>query len=232
MTETKLFEFLKIIKGSNRRDLESFIFVSSNQLSVREKEIMSIILKDIGSRKKLIEENFVKNHLRPQEISNWNRIKSHLLKVLYRYWVMNLAFDAENSRYFILSEFFLDNDLNRNLKSTMKKRRNCLSNNKIDRLNNLYKFWHKETEVKIEKESRKQTESLNVMIKHLDDFYFENRLRCLCEQLNRGYIINEVLVEDHLIIGVEARILSSESIGVRVFYHLYKMLVYDDDQIS
>lgn len=223
MKKTKFTEFLKIIKGKTRRDLQDFISVTSNQLSPQEKEIFTEILQRLDSNRKIDEDEIVDTFLQGER-KKWNRMKNHFVKVIKRYLIMDLAQHEKPWSDLILLNFFHENNMEKNLSSDLKKVLHAITEQTLDERNSLQRFLVHEFEVKRGKNKRTADESLDLMTRNLDYFYLENRLRCLCEQINRKHIINTHYDSAHFITFIEQEISNIHSPGVNIYYNLYKML--------
>lgn len=227
--KSKLVELLKIIKGKFKRDLRDFIFVSSNQLPPREREIVVELLNQKGLSKITDDSEIVKSCLQEHEKANWNRIKSRIVNVIKRYLRMSLAEEKEPMSNMVLLNYFFENGMKKNLSNSLKMEKKALAKSyPIDQYSSLYRFRLNELAVTIGKNERKEDENLGLMIRSLDEFYIENRLRCLCEELNRNYIINTGYDSNQFLAYAENYIANFNSPGILIYYNIYKMLADKD----
>ncbi|MEM9821167.1 MAG: hypothetical protein AAF985_08855 [Bacteroidota bacterium] len=225
MTQSKLFELFAIIRGKRKKDLDTFASMSSNHLSDRDEVLMQHILKALKKNQMIDEEAFVAKYLKEEEKKNWNRIKNRMGKLLYKYFLMEIMEDQPMLELYLLTSFFYRQDLQKNCSSLMKKGLNLLEKGKnFDEKRSLYQYWLHELAVDKEKNVRKHSEQLQKMGAALDTYYFENKLRQLCEQINRKLIINAKEHCTPFITFLEQEAHPLQSLGVKIYYQVFKML--------
>ncbi|MEL6862773.1 MAG: hypothetical protein AAFP19_00070 [Bacteroidota bacterium] len=196
--------------------------MSTNHLSDREREIMLCLLEDISKKRKISESKIINTYLEQGEIANWNRIKNRLTQVIKRYFLIQEIEQGPRYRDSLLLGYFQKEGLTKNymaLDSKIRKDRYPK-----DEKTSLFNFWNAEIGINSRKELRKKDHFLSEMDQQLDDFYLENKLRLLCEQINRSYIINSEVHFTSLPDYLKDRIEASSSEGIALYYEIYKML--------
>ncbi len=188
MYNSKLFEILSLIKGKMIKDLEVFITIPAHGLSDLELEIAHSILKDLGKRRKLEEQKVFDAFFKQTEKAKWNHVKNHLLLVFKQYFSWKLITD-HSFKDILLYQFFCKHNLNKNKESLFKNASTNLTRSK-DSSSYLYEYLLLEIKGTENRNVRKEDNTLVPMETALDRFYFEKKMRIICETFNRGEIVN------------------------------------------
>ena len=209
----------------------SFVQMSSNHLSTREEDLFALLLQFAGSRKRrdLNENAFIEKHLSPAEFDNWNRIKNRFLKAIERYLLLGSLKDSPLLKDIFLLHIFSKKGLVRNYRSTLKRIQSDLKKpHKHAEWTSLIEFRLLEVEVERNRDNRVIDNDLEAMIKNLDSFYIEHKLRILCEQLNRQFIVNIENADTRFPDAFEEEEILTYNARIKCYYFIYKLFSTDD----
>lgn len=227
---SKLIDLILVFSLKEKRDLEKFLTLTSNNLTSRDREIFSQLLSKLTKEKGFNEEIFWSKYLSGDEYKNKNRIKSRLFKAVENYICLLEISKNDGMKTLLLSTFYLTKNLIYNLKSTLKKSINHLS--PIRNSSPTYRimlYWLYEKLVFISKDIRQESIHINQMEVELDEFYSSNKLRILCEKINRSKILNSGFDASIYNEEVERLRAHSSSAYTDIYYHLFQLLSSNQD---
>lgn len=223
MALSTLHELLNILSNSQRKDLNVFVKMSSNHLSKREEEIIILLLKESSLTNSFSEEHFKETYLNDSEWDNWNRMKNRFLKVIKKYLVMGLQSDQRVNSNLFLATFLNHKGLNKNYQAIANRLNNDFTK-QINQMTFHQQFLFYEMEVGRNRDVRKQNEQLQKMKTNLEYHYVENKLRILCEQLNRKIIINKSVDTDSIDSILKESVITDYPIRIQIYFYIFQML--------
>lgn len=221
-----LLELLSLRKKKFTDDLEHFVSISGNSLANNKKKAFLFLLKQKMLSEKKIARILDKN------LGNkaHNQVKGRMTKAIRRYLSLLELERKEVVRDLLLLNTYIRENLRKNSNATYNKVLTHLSNpTQVSNKTSLYKYQLYEMAVAQKKTNRKEDENLLKMEKSLEEFYLENKLICLCEKRNRNGIINTDFSDTNILEEVEKRMETTSSIGLKIYYHLYKTIIDFDD---
>jgi len=227
-------KFINLVNSLNlieKRDLEKFLLLSSFGITNRDRDLFKQLQKKIEIHKNIDEEKFWKSVLSESEYSNKNRIKSRLFKAIENYICLLEIRKNDGIRMYLLTTFYFRNNLISNLKNALNKGIRKLSSLKDTKPDyRIILYWFHENMVFITKDIRQESIHINGMEEELSEFYAINKLRIICEKINRSEILNSGKDVSSYHEEVDHLRLSSNSIYANIYFHLYQLL--SEDQYS
>ncbi|MGB1243563.1 MAG: hypothetical protein ACPG49_13630, partial [Chitinophagales bacterium] len=240
MTGTKLTELLLSLSKRRNKELVEFFSLSFVGLNPDAQKLGKYILS-LGKKPKerfLQKEDIEKMVFEGKIIAkkDWNYMTNNLLNATNKYLMQELGNSNDFPTTLKLLHFYLAGGLKKNYSALFNKWEKKLTDstkwNNRNQDYHYYQFKLKEIELILSKSQRKKDEGL-VLVKieeTLKNFSLENRLRLLCEMINRRNIVNaQYLIHDlkgELTEGLE----NDASLGVRLYYSLYKMITDRNDE--
>ena len=229
--KTRLYELLKYLKPKQR---EKVLLIGQLEFSKTKKNHLLLLEKIILHIQKSGNKPLLKNDLLDLlSISNTkiNYVVSDVFKKVCKIlYFLNALQDYEQEHIQVLANFFANEDLDINIDYALDDLKKVLKK-KAKRTHDFHYYQMKYHELHVikNKKSRKYTSDFKVMVENLDAFYAENKLRFLCEEMNRTRIINqpsEVFVSnesrDYFLRDVEERKFFG-SVSVEIYFYVYKM---------
>lgn len=188
MNHSKLFELISSTSRQERADLWVFIGMPGNRLNEESQAIFLMLLDYMEGREEISEEEFKEEELSVEQVERWNRNKNHLLRVLKKFMLMQLA-DAEHSwgDYTLLKYYFKGN-LKKNFDSTFKKTLKGVQQQRGVAEEDVLEYFLYLLDVQNNKDIRTYDKSVQLSELALDRFYLTQRLRILCERYNRFFM--------------------------------------------
>jgi len=191
---TKLVEFLYALEKKQLKDLLVFINLSGNELTPLQKKVFVAIIERLLAGKKLSEKNLLNQVVGKANISKWPKIKTYLLKVIYRY---QKFIELEKEPFFgdyKLVQFFSQHRLTKNYKALFNSIEKDLKKNKLaddSLLENLSIILFDEFKIIQGKADRRKRslEKIEGASFELDKYYLLHQLRLFCEIINRNLLI-------------------------------------------
>lgn len=227
---SKLREMMMSLTKRQRNDLLHFIEMKSLRLKEYEIEIFQIlaVLQEKKKIKNITQEDVIKLAKSDNELlkKKWNYISSNLLQAIYRYLISSKGSFYEMPEGYSLLEYLREKNLQTNHNALFNKLDKHLhSNSPKDNNYFFYEFQLLRLQLEDTRHERKKSNSFDLYKESLDNFYLENRLRILCEQINRQEIIN-IKTDDSDIPYWEQRfdLKTHSKPTVKLFYNIYKML--------
>lgn len=232
---THLYELLKNLKPKQR---EKLLLIMKLDFIIKRKEVLyllEIIIEHIKKYKKkpLYKEALIFS-INDSYINetNFNHIISDLSKKVRRVlYAIGILKDYEREYNYILLNFFEKQGMDLNSKATSKFIKTLLyKNNNRGHQFHYYNMQYHEINVINNQDVRRYNTSLKLMNENLDRFYVENKLRFLCEEMNRSRIIKypiKVFVNPEFEAGFIKMVLNNnffDSLSVEVYFKIYKML--------
>ncbi len=222
--KSKLFNTLNSLTISQKRDLEKFFTMPSAGLTSGDRVLFERLLSALKKNKELDEAEFWTNALAQKDIANKNRIKSRLFKAIENYVCLLEIKNDRAIKSHLLSSFYFRKNLMQNLMSTLNKGIRLISPLTENNLNNkIISYWLHEKIVRIKKDVRKDDTHIIDMEQELTDFYVLNKMRIICEKVNRLKIINTGEKPNTYSKEIEELRLKSNSIYADIYYYLFKL---------
>ncbi|MEL6831726.1 MAG: hypothetical protein AAFP77_01990 [Bacteroidota bacterium] len=188
--QSKLLHLIFSLNLSQQRDIQDFALIRSNQLSLRDQQILKELLTERKSFMHKQEDEIWEAVLEGSEKENKkrNRIKNRLLRTVERYLAM-LQLDQHTAlRNLVLSRHYTTQGILKN--ATLLHQSSVRNLEQSDNFeDSIYLFCMHEIALHNNKDIRRQDKSLDGMEKSLSDFYIGHRLRLMCEIANRIQII-------------------------------------------
>lgn len=191
---SKLVEFLYALEKKQLRDLKIFINLSGNELTQLHKRVFVAIIDTLLADKKLSEIKLLNNVVGEANISQWPKIKTHILKTIYRY---QKFIELEKESFFgdyKLIEFFAKQNLSINYKALFNSVEKGLQKKKTIKnslLENLSIILFDEFKILPDRIDRKKgsVEIIEAAAFELDKYYLLHQLRFSCEIVNRNLLM-------------------------------------------
>lgn len=236
--KTRLYELLKYLKPKQR---EKVLLIGKLEFSKTKENHILLLEKIILHMQKSGNKPLLKNDLLSLlSISNVkiNYVVSEVFKKVCKIlYFLNTLQDYEQEHIQVLANFFANEDLDINIDYALEDLRKALKK-KAKRTKDFHYYQMKYHELHVikNKKSRKYTSDFKMMVENLDAFYAENKLRFLCEEMNRTRIINqpsEVFISndsrDYFLKEVKEREFFG-SISVEINFYVYKMFCTNSEE--
>lgn len=229
--DNKLYELVKKIKPSHRKRLLSvlrldFFKIKSHSILLLEEIIGHIESKSnsLLSKAYLIEKTGIRNK---DFNHSFSTLFSKTCKFLY---ALDVLKEYEKEYQFMLTSFFLDNGLAINSNDALDRINSTLKKEKRTHEFHYRKMKYHEFRVTQNRSNREDIVDFCIMNKELDAFYVENKLRFLCEEINRNNITNSDSAifssnkEQSYFLNWVKEQQYFNSASVEVYFHIYNML--------
>ena len=225
----KLLNIIKVLTLVQKRDLSCFIGLASNRITGRDKEVFAMLLDLKPSTIEKTGEGIWECILSKEELSGKNRMKHRLLKAVERY-IMLLSAEANGAvQYYLLADYYLKNNIQKNTDALLKKGISELQERyQLD--DKVFLFWLYQLSVQRENGLRQNDTAIDLMNASLNDFYICNKIRIICEKLNRHNIINQEKDLEQEIREIEKLIENSKAPEVELYAALLKLLTTREEQ--
>lgn len=225
----KLLNAIKVLTLVQKRDLKCFIDLASNKITTRDKAVFKILLDLKAATIEKKGEAIWETILSKEEIISKNRMKHRLLKVVERYITMLSAESSSSIQYYLLADYYLKNKIQKNTDTVIKKGINEIR--KKYRLDDkIFLFWLYQLLMQKKKSLRQSDTTLDLAYGALNDFYICNRIRMICEKLNRHNIINQKKDFEQDVKEIEQLIENSEAPEVSLYAALFRLLRTEEEQ--
>jgi len=213
------------------RDLIKFLNLSSIGVTQIDREVLTHLIELIKKNKKLEDNTLWNSTFQHIDSKERNRIKNRLLTAIEYYICLLEIRRNEGIKMHLLTTWYFKNNLGSNLKQALSKGIRKLSAIK-DAIPSyrIILYWLHEKLVFIRKDIRQESVHFDSMEEELTDFYAINKLRIICERINRSEILNSDNDAPSFQDEVEYLKSSSDSIFVNIYYQLYQLL--NKDQYS
>jgi hypothetical protein len=232
---THLYELLKNLKPKQK---EKLLLIMKLDFIIKKKEVLGLlekVIEHIGkqNKKPLYKEDLIASVTDGYiNAINFNQIISDLSKKIRQVlYAIGLLKGYEKEYNYMMLGFFESNGMNLNSKATFKRIEKILSKkNSRGHTFHYQKMQYHEINVISNQDIRRYNTSLRLMNENLDGFYAENKLRFLCEEMNRIRIIKHPIgiffdseFETYFIEMISNNNFFG-SISVEVYFKIYKML--------
>lgn len=230
---TRLYELLAYLKPKQRKIISEISALESIPIDAKKNHILQEIITHIDKKKSevlskasLMEKSGIKSP------SVFNYATSDLFKVVCKMlYLLNIQKDNHPAHLLSLTNLFIEKELPINTFHSLKELKASLKNKKIQASDfHLYKMKYHELNLQQEKDIRRgPNEHFKQTNLNLDAFYAGNKLRLLCEELNRNRIVQETHVFEsstaqELLLSLIQENNYFESISIECYFLIYKML--------
>lgn len=228
MSDSKLLALVKGLTLSQKRDLKVFAEMPLNRLMSKDRialeELLSLNAQTLKEPERVIWDKLF-NQEPPAE---QNRVKTRLFQMMERYVSLYQLNQHTGIKLLLQTEFYEERKIAKLATLSLNRSKKLLKDkNNFDQ--KVFLFWLYQQEVLREKDIRRADEKMEAMEANLDEFYACNKLRILCEQVNRQKILKKA--ESDRDYASEAKYLyeniNSDLVGA--YYHLF-LLIYQAEE--
>ena len=226
--KSKLYEILCRLSLRQRKDLLVFVEIPSMKLKEYEIAICKFLIRNVN-QKNAISVDIIINEFKSYESvipKNWNYIKSNILSVVKHYLLMKLSNPNKMPFGFPLLKYFYSKELTKNKESLYNQLdKNLNRDSSSDKNKCYYDFLLQEIKLEEVRLNRRVNDTFDRYNSALDQFYLENKLRIMCENVNRSGIINTR--NNNLNLSLWQQNFDVDiypSTTIRMFYNIYKLL--------
>ncbi|MEM9888401.1 MAG: hypothetical protein AAF849_21075 [Bacteroidota bacterium] len=222
---------LEKLGTQERRDLSCFLNMPSNEISANEWATYKYALAALKAKKNISKEDIFRDYFgkkyKEQSASRtaWQTTKYKLLKAISKFCIMN---NLESSPQYevLLAQLYHAHDMKKNRARYIRKAKRTLDKSSASN-RTLFKYQLSALVAEVNKDNREKNDNLSQMKQNLDTFFLEQKLRCICEMLNRKSITGEVFVaEEHPMEWIEKQVeAENSSFYAKIQYHYYKLLI-------
>lgn len=230
MSDSKLLALVKGLTLSQKRDLKVFAEMPLNRLMSKDRialeELLSLNAQTLKKPEKVIWDKLFDQELPAEQ----NRIKTRLFQMMEKYVSLQQLDKHTGIKLLLQTEFYEERKIAKLANLSLNRSKKLLKDrNNFDQ--KVFLFWLYQQEILREKDIRRADEKMEAMEANLDEFYACNKLRILCEHVNRQKILKKA--ESDRDYASEARYLyeHSNSDLVGAYYHLF-LLIYQAEEID
>jgi len=218
MTKAKVSELLE--KVPLKRN-EKLLLIASEALNLNdaEKEALKGLL---GLKKKS------GGKLSPAAM---NRLNHRLLEVMNKLILLDPSRGFNFWENYQLLEIYREHGAEKNFMSALKRAYQILDGpGAYDHAHYLHLFLLKESEFSQRRGVRKKQEEFGDLESYLDAYYYENKIRLLCEKQNRANVLNIYREETAFEKSIQSGFFETKSLGAQMYLCIYNMLRNRDDK--
>ena len=230
---TRLYELLAYLKPKQRKIISEISALKSIPIDAKKNAMLQDIIMHIDTKKNVVlSKAFLMEKSGLKSPSVFNYATSDLFKIVCKMlYLLNIQKDNHPAHLLSLTHLFIEKELPINTFHSLKELKASLKNKKIQAHDfHLYKMQYHELNLQQEKDTRRGfNEHFKQTNLNLDAFYAGNKLRLLCEDLNRNRIVQETHVFDNstaqeLLLSLIQENNYFESISMECYFSIYQML--------
>lgn len=195
LRQTRLYELLLHLKPKQRKIIVAISNIKEVPIDAKKITLLTTFIKNIEKRSpQPLPKATVMKKSGYKSDAAFNYATSDLFKMVCKMlYLINILKDNAPPYLFSLADLFIDKDLPINAHHVLNDLKKHLKNRKTQVHDyHLYQMKYHELHLEKNQSDRKaHDEHFFETNQHLDAFYTENKLRLLCEQLNRNRIVQE-----------------------------------------
>lgn len=231
-TESKLFQVIKKLTLTQKKELVHFFQMSSNKILKRDQEIFEKVYKLVKTRKVQQEDQVWQSILTSEEKKNSKRIKSRLLKGVERYLATQQLETQKSLKSYLLSEYYLDMQLKKNVLNDLNLSLKWLAKpGDQDQNKEIWQFMLLEQENHYRKGIREKVNTLDRMEQHLDNYYAINKMRIIAENISRQIIMSDYTHKEGYDLEIAALKKKSDHPIFQLYLNIYGLITEEDEKI-
>lgn len=224
----KLLNIIKTLTLVQKRDLKYFIQLPSNKITNTDKVVFGKLLELKSATIEKNGEAIWETILNKEDLPDKNRIKNRLLKAIERYISLNALESNTAIKYYLLADYYSEKQVSKNEKTILKSGIAELEKSNFFE-DKIFLFWLYQLSVQKEKDVRIHDSKIDLMYEALNDFYLCNKIRIICEKVNRHKIINVEKDFGQDCKEIEVLIEKSNAPEVQIYASLFRFMIEGDE---